>query len=94
MRKNCQTAVIGAGLMGHGIALTLARAGQYVRITDPTEEARSTLSKRIADSLRTLGESEDRVARILKKIEILGDMRPARLITSTDFDPDMTRLRG
>ncbi|MEO1563165.1 MAG: FAD-dependent oxidoreductase [Pseudomonadota bacterium] len=28
------------------------------------------------------------------EIEILGDMRPARLITSTDFDPDMTRLRG
>ncbi|MEL6641246.1 MAG: 3-hydroxyacyl-CoA dehydrogenase NAD-binding domain-containing protein [Pseudomonadota bacterium] len=77
MRKNCQTAVIGAGLMGHGIALTLARAGQYVRITDPTEEARSTLSKRIADSLRTLGEPEDRIARILKKIEILGDTADA-----------------
>ena len=28
------------------------------------------------------------------EIEILGDMRPAKLITSTDFDPDMTRLRG
>ena len=28
------------------------------------------------------------------QIEILGDMRPAKLITSTDFDPDMTRLRG
>ncbi|MEM9212409.1 MAG: FAD-dependent oxidoreductase [Pseudomonadota bacterium] len=37
----------------------------------------------------------DRAASGLQvEIEILGDMRPARLITSTDFDPDMERLRG
>lgn len=70
MRKNCQTAVIGAGLMGHGIALTLARAGQYVRITDPMEDARATVAKRIAESLAVLGEQPDRIAKILKKIEI------------------------
>lgn len=44
MAKNLQTAVIGAGLMGHGIALTLARAGQYVAITDPVAEARNTVA--------------------------------------------------
>jgi 3-hydroxybutyryl-CoA dehydrogenase len=70
MRKNIQTAVIGAGLMGHGIALTLARAGQYVCITDPMKDARATVSGRIADSLLAMGEAENRIPAILKKIEI------------------------
>ena len=77
MRKNCQTAVIGAGLMGHGIALTLARAGQYVRITDPMEDARATVATRIAQSLTTLGEQPDRIAKILKKIEITSSIGSA-----------------
>ncbi len=77
MRKNIQTAVIGAGLMGHGIALTLARAGQYVRISDPTEEARATVAGRISDSLRALGEQDERITKILKKIEICGQIETA-----------------
>lgn len=52
--------------MGHGIALTLARAGQY----DPLREARATVAPRITESLRLLGEGEARIAAILKKIEI------------------------
>jgi len=70
MGKNLQTAVIGAGLMGHGIALTLARAGQYVAITDPVPAARASVAGRIAESLRLMGEDEGRITAILKKIEI------------------------
>jgi 3-hydroxybutyryl-CoA dehydrogenase len=70
MKKNQQTAVVGGGLMGHGIALVLARAGQYVRVTDPSAEARASLPQRIADSLKVLGVSEGDSAHILKKIEI------------------------
>lgn len=70
MQKNQQFAVIGAGLMGHGIALTLVRAGQYVAITDPVEAARASVAQRIADSLKLMGEDEARIAKILKKIEI------------------------
>lgn len=77
MRKNIQTAVIGAGLMGHGIALTLARAGQYVCITDPTADARASVAARISDSLRALGEDEGRIPKILKKIEISGSTAAA-----------------
>ncbi len=77
MRKNIQTAVIGAGLMGHGIALTLARAGQYVRISDPIAEARDTVSERISASLKLLGEGPERVAKILKKIEICATIQSA-----------------
>lgn len=77
MKKNRQIAVIGAGLMGHGIALTLARAGQYVLITDPVEDARASVSRRIMDSLKGMGESDEKIAKILKKIEITGSIERA-----------------
>jgi len=70
MKKNLQIAVIGAGLMGHGIALTLARAGQYVAITDPMPDARAALPGRITESLRLMGEPDESIAKILKRIEI------------------------
>jgi len=70
MVKSLQTAVIGAGLMGHGIALTLARAGQYVAITDPVPEARAAVADRISDSLRLMGVDPQGIARTLKRIEI------------------------
>lgn len=51
-------AVIGAGLMGHGIALTFARAGYHVHITDPTPEALATVKDRIAQSMTLMGADE------------------------------------
>ena len=77
MSKGLQIAVVGAGLMGHGIALTLARAGQYVAITDPVPEARAAVSGRIADSLKLLGTRDDEIARIQKRIEIFDSVRGA-----------------
>ena len=77
MRKNLQIAVIGAGLMGHGIALTLARAGQYVAVTDPSPEARAALAARVSESLALMGESEAQMAKILKKIEIVDTIESA-----------------
>jgi 3-hydroxybutyryl-CoA dehydrogenase len=68
--KNRQIAVIGAGLMGHGIALCLARAGQYVAITDPVAEARAAVSARITDSMKLLGNSPAEIAKALKRVEI------------------------
>lgn len=69
--KNRQIAVIGAGLMGHGIALVLARAGHSVAITDPMPQARSAVSARVIESLRLMGEDERRIATILKNIEVV-----------------------
>ena len=68
--KKQQVAVVGAGLMGHGIALTLALAGQYVAITDAFAEARETVSARIRQSLLALGHDEAAIARALKMIEV------------------------
>ncbi|NNE87049.1 MAG: 3-hydroxyacyl-CoA dehydrogenase family protein [Silicimonas sp.] len=47
-------AVIGGGLMGHGIALTMARAGHDVAVTDPSAEALASVPARIAESLKPL----------------------------------------
>jgi 3-hydroxybutyryl-CoA dehydrogenase len=83
MRKNCQIAVIGAGLMGHGIALTLARANQYVHIADPDEASRATVAQRMSDSLKVLGETEESIPKILKKIEISGSTAVA--VSNAEF---------
>lgn len=68
MEHEHRAAVIGAGLMGHGIALTLARAGQHVALTDPHAETLASAPARIGESLKVLGakapEIEETLARI------------------------------
>jgi 3-hydroxybutyryl-CoA dehydrogenase len=48
-------AVIGAGLMGHGIAYLLAAVGHEVRVQDPVAAARETLPQRLRDICDLLG---------------------------------------
>ncbi len=64
-------AVIGAGLMGHGIALTLARAGHPVTITDPVADARDAVAARIADSMRLLGADPAETQTVLAHIQVV-----------------------
>src|SRR3954471_24358200 len=47
--------VIGAGLMGHGIAYLLAAAGHTVRIHDPSAEWRKTMPERLESARALLG---------------------------------------
>lgn len=77
MERNLQTAVIGAGLMGHGIALTLARSGQYVAITDPHGPTLESAPARISESLNVLGAGEAEIAKTLKKIELCNSIAAA-----------------
>lgn len=53
-----EIAVIGGGLMGHGIALVLALGGHQVRITDSSEVALDRIPGLIAAALGTLREAE------------------------------------
>lgn len=55
MTANSKIAVLGAGLMGHGIALTFASAGHSVTVFDPIESARDSLHSRARDSMQQLG---------------------------------------
>jgi 3-hydroxybutyryl-CoA dehydrogenase len=48
-------AIIGGGLMGHGLAQVFACAGHRTRITDPDAGARERILQRIADNLDDLG---------------------------------------
>ncbi|GIX15129.1 MAG: 3-hydroxyacyl-CoA dehydrogenase family protein [Paracoccaceae bacterium] len=61
-------AVIGAGLMGHGIALTLARAGHRVALHDPVPAALDSAPARIGASLAALGAAEEEIAATLGRI--------------------------
>jgi 3-hydroxybutyryl-CoA dehydrogenase len=57
-------AVIGAGLMGHGIAQVFALAGHDVAITDTHKPNLDTVKQRIATNLRDLGDDERVVERV------------------------------
>jgi 3-hydroxybutyryl-CoA dehydrogenase len=54
-----RAAVIGGGLMGHGIAQVLALAGLEVVVHDPVPEALAAVPQRIAANLETLGVTAD-----------------------------------
>jgi 3-hydroxybutyryl-CoA dehydrogenase len=57
-------AVVGAGLMGHGIAQVFALAGHDVAITDSFNPNLETVKTRISDNLRDLGDDETAVDRV------------------------------
>ena len=57
-------AVIGAGLMGHGIAQVFAGMGHEVAIHDPFPEALERVPDRVRANLHTLGLDESSVGKI------------------------------
>jgi 3-hydroxybutyryl-CoA dehydrogenase len=57
-------AVLGGGLMGAGIAQVFAGAGYKVRVYEPFDEVRATVTSRIADNLRMIGADDSVVAAV------------------------------
>jgi len=55
MSSRQQIAIIGAGLMGHGIAQVFALAGHKVTVYDPSLDALSTLRERVRRNVVDLG---------------------------------------
>jgi len=70
-------AVIGAGLMGHGIALTFARAGHCVSVTDPVADMLASCPARIGESLTLLGADADEVDDTLTGVTLASDLASA-----------------
>ena len=64
MAGKARIAVIGAGLMGHGIAQVFALAGHDVTITDAHKPALDSVLPRISANLRDLGDDERAVSRV------------------------------
>ena len=64
MTAQPRIAVIGAGLMGHGIAQVFARAGHSVRVYDTSTAMLATLQERIRRNLIDLGQQPEAADRV------------------------------
>src|SRR6266516_6493260 len=73
-----KVAVVGAGLMGHGIAQVFAGAGWQVGIYDPVPEALASVPARVRANLATTGQGEgDAVEALLGRIALHNDLAGA-----------------
>lgn len=68
-----RVAVIGAGLMGHGVAQVFAEAGGQVRIHDPVPEALASVPARVSANLEEL----DRDMAAVERISLCPDLAAA-----------------
>src|SRR4029077_14325694 len=64
MATKARIAVLGAGLMGHGIAQVFALAGHAVTIYDPVAASLAQVRSRVAANLRDLGDDEAAAERV------------------------------
>ena len=74
-----KVAVIGAGLMGHGLALVFAEGGHDVHITDTFAEFLFTVKSRITSTLKSL----ERDISAVDRIEAVGTLEDA--VADADF---------
>jgi 3-hydroxybutyryl-CoA dehydrogenase len=63
--SKARIAVVGAGLMGHGIAQVFALAGHDVTIYDAVKANLDTAKERIRTNLKDLGDDESAVERVM-----------------------------
>lgn len=70
-------AVIGAGLMGHGIAQVFALAKHDVWIYDTSDQTLSTVKDRIRTNLRDLGDDPSTVERVRPTADLAAAVRDA-----------------
>ena len=64
MTAKTRIEVVGAGLMGHGIAEEFAAAGHEVKVHDPSAEALASLRERVAKVLADLGRDPEAAERV------------------------------
>ena len=72
-----KVAVIGGGLMGHGIALTFARNGHRVMVSDPMPETLASVPDRITASLELLGASKAEISAALGNLHLADSLGAA-----------------
>ena len=68
MNEKAQIAIVGAGLMGHGIAQVFALAGHLVTVHDPSSDALMTLRDRVRRNLVDLGQDATAAERVHPEI--------------------------
>jgi len=77
MPGTARIAVVGAGLMGHGIAQVFALAGHDVTIYDPVQASLDSVKSRILANLRDLGDDPSAVERVRPTSELAAAVRDA-----------------
>jgi 3-hydroxybutyryl-CoA dehydrogenase len=70
-------AVVGAGLMGHGIAQVFALAGHEVTITDSVKANLDSAKARILTNLKDLGDDQRAVERVTPVADLAAAVREA-----------------
>jgi 3-hydroxybutyryl-CoA dehydrogenase len=78
--KKPDIAVIGAGLMGHGIAYLFAEAGYQVHVQDPAEAALDAIPDRIAEIAHFLGRETSPAFRISATTELHRAVETASIV--------------
>lgn len=73
-------AIIGAGLMGHGVAQVFAAAGHAVTITDPMAAARDSVREKIARNLADMGQDPAAAQRVTPIEGVAATVRDADLV--------------
>jgi len=81
--KSHNISVIGAGLMGHGIALVFARHGHNIIVQDPETNALASLHARIRESLVNLSVDEASIPSILACVQTEAALDAA--VANADF---------
>jgi len=79
MAAKARIGVLGAGLMGHGIAQVFGLAGHEVTIYDPVAASLDQVRTRIAANLRDLGDDETAANRVHPCVDL------AQAVRDTDF---------
>jgi 3-hydroxybutyryl-CoA dehydrogenase len=74
MHKNLSVAIVGAGLMGHGIGQVFARAGHQVVLTDPAPDVLAQAIPRVEQNLRAEGVD---AAGVIRNLSTQADLRQA-----------------
>jgi 3-hydroxybutyryl-CoA dehydrogenase len=72
--------VIGAGLMGHGIAYLLAAAGHTVRVYDPSADWRASLPQRLESARALLDSDQALLGRISAHDQMAAAMRDVSFV--------------
>ncbi|MEW6452125.1 MAG: 3-hydroxyacyl-CoA dehydrogenase NAD-binding domain-containing protein [Pseudomonadota bacterium] len=95
--------VIGAGLMGHGIAYLLAAAGHKVVVYDPSAEWRSSLTARLKSAIDLLDgdpallgriSAHDQMAPAMKDASFVFEAAPEKLPLKQELFAELESLTG
>jgi len=86
MAKPMHIAVIGAGLMGHGIAQVFAAAGHDVAIHDASATALAGVVERIRGNLRDLGQDTSCADRVTVHAELGSAVRDADFVVEAALE--------